>query len=248
MSYIVSFTNLKNSVIMSDGRACSYNGEIIGENFEKVRSLSRNVILGNAGDINAINTIYSYVSSLKLKEDAITSTNISELIYDFMDKNSLLNLSSFIVSGINNDNEMSVYSFGKGYYGICRCSPTNENVCIISLTPSDYNKKEDLFNKYLTNGSAYSVEDAMSMAIREMSKLSHFVNDVTYKACVSLYWFLNFNSCILMNIGLQAIAINIPQLAWHFFIDNNLVYSISSNPRAVIPLSYFFHVHRYKNI
>lgn len=115
MSLVMAFVTSDYILISGDKRAIFYKdtGEkIIKEDFQKIKKINRNIILGFTGDVESFLKIQDFIEISSFTNDKSINT-VSKQIFEISKQIYIKNKNDFniMLGGINNDNRMEVNYF-----------------------------------------------------------------------------------------------------------------------------------------
>lgn len=174
MSVVLAYADEQMAIVTSDGRVSDILGNIISEDYPKVRKICMNVIMGYAGHAIPCNTIADFITnpeSSRLTQDARVEDVVDSIQTYMSSYPKGLNI-GFVVCGMGRNGKMRTEIVTPGgnsqiYH------PGNEEPFFCAMYPKEIPTNAQVFENELLSKSP---EDAMRETIKICANLSQTVN------------------------------------------------------------------------
>jgi len=201
MSYIQCVATFSQVILTSDGRVCFHNGEIVREDYKKIKRINRNLAVAFAGltipcEIIIDNTIN------KFDEDVIDKINVDEfynkLFLESKNYNKLYfeenqkNLKTqFIIGGLRNNDNLGILtlSVNNEFKSENYFSNTSDNISFASGTSNQLGDSllGDNLIKLDSTGNSVSlleIKKVMNDTSRYMATIDNSVNSKIFREII----------------------------------------------------------------
>lgn len=174
MSVVLAYADNKTAIIASDGRVSDILGNVLSEEYPKVRKIGMNVIIGYAGHAIPCNNIVDLVLDPQ-KTNLTQGARVEDVSICIKNQLSLYPSElkiGFIICGIGINGKMCAEIVTSGQYSNTY-HPDGENPFFCGMYPKEISKEKHIFENQLLSKNP---EDAMRETIKICSELSPTVN------------------------------------------------------------------------
>lgn len=188
LSFVIGYVSTKMAAIASDGRCCYTDGTIKTEFYNKTRKINNNVIIGYSGSTKACEKILSQLQLAleQIQKNGMREPYVNEVaacihaiipMFNFPKEHKV----QFIISGISNNKEMQLYTFGNtNQTDFIPLIATEKEIQIAALCSSKSNESGcKIFKNHLINDPFVQhtpIDDIFKASIEEMADLDPTVN------------------------------------------------------------------------
>lgn len=184
MSVVLAYANEDMAIVSGDGRVSDVFGNVLSEEYRKVRQVNKNVIIGYAGAAIPCNHIADLITSPETT-DLTQDARVEDVVISIEKKFSIfppgLNI-GFVICGIGENGKICGAIMAAGQE--MRLYPaTNESPFFCALYPNDIPRDTTIFEDQLLKKEPLP---AIMETIKICSKLSRTINSRIYYEQISL--------------------------------------------------------------
>lgn len=187
MSLVLGYADISKCIIVSDGRFCNPDNEILSEAYDKTKRINGNVIIGFAGNAQLCEMIIDHAApdnfpkSASVKEVAGTLEASLRLLCDRFPGH----LAQFVVAGKSQFGKAQLRAFGTEYSMLVR-NPTTNAPEFVELSQTGVDARAIFQRFYSSIYNTGDIEAIMKKTIREVAISDQSVNTTFFTQTVLL--------------------------------------------------------------